>query len=143
MGDDRGPLEGATAERPCRSLGIADRSYFLGRSIDLFGGIVMNTAVARRLALGDRVIWMGTDDCQPRRPGTITRITAHQVEVLWEGATARRYRRAQLHNLLHVKLISAAAEPHCKPHNRIESGSFVGVCLVRPAAKQDQDILLR
>ena len=103
----------------------------------------MNTAVARRLALGDCVIWMGTDDCQPRRPGTITRITAHQVEVLWEGATARRYRRAQLHNLLHVKLISAAAEPHCKPHNRIESGSFVGVCLVRPAAKQDQDILLR
>ena len=103
----------------------------------------MNTAVARRLALGDRVIWMGTDDCQPSGPGTITRITAHQVEVLWEGATARRYRRAQLHNLLHVKLISAAAEPHCKPHNRIESGSFVGVCLVRPAAKQDQDILLR
>jgi hypothetical protein len=52
---------------------------------DLIGGIVMNTAVSRRLALADRVIWMGTDDCQPRRPGTITRITAHQVEVLWEG----------------------------------------------------------
>ena len=98
----------------------------------------MNTAVARRLALGDRVIWMGKDDCQPSGPGTITRITAHQVEVLWEGATARRYRRAQLHNLLHVKLISAAAEPR-----RLESGSFVGVCVVRPAAKQDQDILLR
>ena len=75
----------------------------------------MNTAVARRLALGDRVIWMGKDDCQPSGPGTITRITAHQVEVLWKGATARRYRRAQLHNLLHVKLISAAAEPYCKP----------------------------
>jgi hypothetical protein len=42
---------------------------------------------------------MGKDDCQPSGPGTITRITAHQVEVLWEGATARRYRRAQLHNL--------------------------------------------
>ena len=103
----------------------------------------MNTAVARRLALGDRVIWMGKDDCQPSGPGTITRITAHQVEMLWKGATARRYRRAQLHNLLHVKLISAAGEPYCKPHNRLESGSFVGVCVVRPAAKQDQDILLR
>ena len=103
----------------------------------------MNTAVARRLALGDRVIWMGKDDCQPSGPGTITRITAHQVEVLWEGATARRYRRAQLHNLLHVKLISAAAEPRCQPYNSIESGSFVGVCLVRSAAKKDQeDILL-
>ena len=86
----------------------------------------MNTAVARRLALGDRVIWMGKDDCQPSGPGTITRMTAHQVEVLWEDATARRYRRAQLHNLLHVKLISAAAEPRCKPPNRLESGSFVG-----------------
>jgi len=38
---------------------------------------------------------MGKDDCQPSGPGTITRITAHQVEVLWKGATARRYRRAR------------------------------------------------
>jgi hypothetical protein len=103
----------------------------------------MNTAMARRLALGDRVIWMGKDDCQPSGIGTITRITAHQVEVLWEGETARRYRRAQLHNLRHAKLISAAAEPRCKPNNRLESGSFVLGCVVRPAAKQDQDILLR
>jgi hypothetical protein len=65
----------------------------------------MNTALARRLALGDRVIWMGKDDCQPSGPGTITRITAHQVEVLWEGETARRYRRAQLYNLRRAKLI--------------------------------------
>jgi hypothetical protein len=57
---------------------------------DLLGGIVMNTAVARRLALGDRVIWMGKDDCQPSRPGTITRITAHQVE----GAVGGRNRQA-------------------------------------------------
>jgi hypothetical protein len=62
----------------------------------------MNTALARRLALGHRVIWMGKDDCQPSGPGTIIRITAHQVEVLWEGETARRYRRAQLYNLRHV-----------------------------------------
>jgi hypothetical protein len=81
---------------------------------------------------------MGKDDCQPSGPGTIVRITAHQVEVLWEGETARRYRRAQLYNLRHVKLISAAAEPRCKPPNRLESASFVGVCVVRPAAKQDQ-----
>jgi hypothetical protein len=62
----------------------------------------MNTATARRLALGDRVIWIGKDDFQPSVPGTITRITAHQVEVLWECETARRYRRAQLHGLRHV-----------------------------------------
>jgi hypothetical protein len=36
---------------------------------------------------------------------TADSITAHQVEVLWEGETARRYRRAQLHNLRHVKVI--------------------------------------
>ena len=75
------------------------------------GDIIMNTALARRLALGHRVIWMGKDDCQPSGPGTIIRITAHQVEVLWEGETARRYRRPQLYNLRHVKLVSAAAEP--------------------------------
>jgi hypothetical protein len=63
----------------------------------------MNTAMARRLALGDRVIWMGKDDRPPSGLGTITRITAHQVEVLWQDETARRYRRAQLHNLRHEK----------------------------------------
>ena len=66
----------------------------------------MNTALARRLALGDRVIWMGKDDYQPSGPGTIIRITAHQVEVLWEGETAKRYRRAQLHNLRYEKLVA-------------------------------------
>ena len=71
----------------------------------------MNTALARRLALGDRVIWMGKDDCQPSGPGTITRITAHQIEVLWEGETPRRYRRAQLHNLRHWKLICEHKAP--------------------------------
>ena len=75
----------------------------------------MNTAFARRLALGDRVIWMGKDDCQLSGPGTIICVTAHQVEVLWEDETARRYRRAQLHNLRHVNLISAAGEPRCQP----------------------------
>ena len=58
----------------------------------------MNTAVARRLALGDRVVWIGKD-YEPIGPGTITRITAHQVEVLWGDEIARRYRRTQLHNL--------------------------------------------
>jgi hypothetical protein len=72
---------------------------------DQSGGIVMNTAVARRLALGDRVVWIGEDDYQPSGPGMITRITAHQVEVRWEDETARRYRRAQLHNLRHRKLV--------------------------------------
>ena len=65
----------------------------------------MNTALARRLALGDRVTWAGKNDYQPSGPGTVIRITAHQVEVLWEGETARRYRRTQLHNFRHTKLI--------------------------------------
>ena len=65
----------------------------------------MNTAMARRLALGDRVAWVGKNLLA--QPGTVTRITAHQVEVLWEDETARRYRRAQLHNL---RRLSAASE---------------------------------
>src|SRR5262245_51150427 len=73
------------------SLSVAAHRFFRGRSS---GGIIMNTAMARRLVLGDRVIWMGKDDCQSSGPGTITRITAHQIEVLWEGETPRRYRRA-------------------------------------------------
>ena len=92
------------------------------------GGIIMNTAIARRLALGDRVIWMGKDSCQPSGPGTIIRITAHQVEVLWEGETARRYRRAQLHNLRHEKLISAA-ESRCTSQYVLESDSHPGACV--------------
>jgi hypothetical protein len=80
---------------------------FLGRS----GGIIMNTAMARRLALGDRVIWMGNNACQPNGYGTIIRITAHQVEVLWEGETAKRYRRGQLHNLRHENLIFRGGGP--------------------------------
>src|SRR5262245_66210782 len=92
------------------------------------GGIIINTAMARRLVLGDRVIWMGEDDCQPSGPGTIIRITAHQVEVLWEDETARRYRRAQLHNIRHEKPISAAAKLH-GPHYDLESTSYVGVCV--------------
>jgi hypothetical protein len=78
----------------------------------------MNTAVARRLALGDRVVWIGKDDCQPSGPGTITRITAHQVEVLWEDETARRYRRTQLHNLRHSKFICEA--PWREGHLRVQ-----------------------
>ena len=73
----------------------------------------MNTAMARRLTLGDRVIWAGKDDCQSSGPGTITRITAHQIEVLWEGETARRYRRAQLHLLRHEQYIFGAGGHSC------------------------------
>jgi hypothetical protein len=70
----------------------------------------MNTAVARRLALGDRVVWVDKNDHQPSGPGTITRITAHQVEVSWEDETARRYRRTQLHNIRHMNLVSDTVE---------------------------------
>jgi hypothetical protein len=69
-------------------------------------GMTMNTAVARRLALGDCVVWIGDDaDCCTGL-GTITRITAHAVEVRWDGRTTTRYRRAQLHHLRHAKLVS-------------------------------------
>jgi hypothetical protein len=53
----------------------------------------MNTAMARRLTLGDRVLWIGAEDCEPGGTGTITRITPHQIEVMWEDESARRYRR--------------------------------------------------
>jgi hypothetical protein len=72
--------------------------------------MVMNTAAARRLALGERVVWIGKDGDQRTGLGTITRITAHEVEVRWDGDTARRYRRAQLHNLRHAKFTPEAAE---------------------------------
>jgi hypothetical protein len=49
--------------------------------------------------------------------------------VLWEDETARRYRRAQLHNLRHEKLISAAAKPRSTPHYSLERASYVGVCV--------------
>src|SRR5437660_12919427 len=98
MGDEEARREGCAVLRLCHQSVLP----FEG---DHLGGIIMNTAFARRLALGDRVIWMGKDDCQPSGPGTIIRVTAHQVEVLWEDETARRYRRAQLHNLRHAKLI--------------------------------------
>jgi hypothetical protein len=70
----------------------------------------MNTAMARRLTLGDRVLWIGAEDCEPGGTGTITRITAHQIEVMWEDESARRYRGAQLHNLRHAKLVSIAQQ---------------------------------
>jgi hypothetical protein len=70
---------------------------------------------------------MGKDNYQPSGPGTIIRITAHQVEVLWPDETARRYRRAQLHNLRHEKLISAG--PRYTPHYGLESASYHGVCV--------------
>ena len=92
----------------------------------------MNTAMARRLALGDRVVWTGKDDCEPRGAGMIIRITAHQVEVRWEGETARRYRRAQLHNLRHEKLISAAAGFRCTSQYGLESASYAAVCVAAP-----------
>src|SRR6266404_6178084 len=97
MGDARGPLRRRQSGigRAVPEASPIDPHFFTG---DYPGGII-NTALARRLALGDRVIWMGKDDYQPSGPGTIIRITAHQVEVLWEGETAKRYRRAQLHNL--------------------------------------------
>ena len=110
---------------------------------DLIGGIVMNTAVARRQRWPTASFGWARTIASPADPARLPASLLIRLRCCGRGATARRYRRAQLHNLLHVKLISAAAEPHCKPHNRIVSGSFVGVCLVHPAAKQDQDILLR
>src|SRR5215470_18161774 len=108
MGDEASQRKGCAVPERCRPSDLS----FRGQSS---GDIIMNTALARRLALGDRVIWMGKDDCQPSGPGTIIHVTAHQVEVLWEDETARRYRRAQLHHLRHVNLISAAGSLAASP----------------------------
>jgi hypothetical protein len=70
----------------------------------------MNTAVARRLALADRVVWIGEDGYQPAGLGTITRITSHEVEVRWDGGTLARYRRVHLLNLRHAKFTAETAE---------------------------------
>jgi hypothetical protein len=70
----------------------------------------MNTAVARRLALADRVVWIGKDRHQPAGLGTITRITAHEVEVRWDGGTVARYRRVHLLNLRHARFTSEMVE---------------------------------
>ena len=86
-------------KRPCRSRATARRS-----SWQINRGHRHEYRKARRLALGDRVVWIGKG-YEPSGQGTITRITAHQVEVRWEDETARRYRRAQLHNLRHRKLV--------------------------------------
>ena len=106
----------AAAKAPERKKAVpfpSDCTSILLSLADQSGAIVMNTAVARRLALGDRVVWIGKDDYQPSGPGTITRITAHQVEVLWEDETARRYRRTQLYNLRHRKLVCELHEARC------------------------------
>ena len=65
----------------------------------------MNTAMARRLALGDRVVWIGREAAHSAGPGTITRITAHAVEVRWDGGPGTRYRRVQLQYLRHANLV--------------------------------------
>ena len=50
----------------------------------------MNTAAARRLAFGDRVEWVGKDGYQPAGLGTITRISAHDLSVSWDGERVMR-----------------------------------------------------
>jgi hypothetical protein len=70
-----GRYGGATAEKavPFPSLPLIDPTrFFAGRQ----SGGIMNTAVARRLPLGDRVVWIGMGGYQPAGPGTITRNTA-------------------------------------------------------------------
>jgi hypothetical protein len=72
----------------------------------------MNTAVALRLALGDRVVWIGKEANEPARLGTVTRITAHAVEVRWDSGTGTRCRRAHLYHLRHVNVAEALESTH-------------------------------
>jgi hypothetical protein len=74
------------------------------------GSSSMNTAAARRLALGDRVVWISTCGYRPDGPGTVARVTVHEVDVCWDGGILKRYRRADLYNLRHVQIISVAEE---------------------------------
>ena len=98
----------------------------------------MNTAVARRLTLGDRIVWIGKDGYQPTGVGTITRITAHEVEVHWDGDSLKRYRRAHLHNIRHVELISETTGTRRQPHNRVESVHFRESLRGTSASAQDK-----
>lgn len=95
----------ATAEMAVPFLGLPPIECAPSPTINR--GDRMNTAAARRLALGDRIVWIGNDGRQPTGLGTITRITVHEVEVRWDVGTMMRYRRAHLHNLRHVKLNSS------------------------------------
>ncbi|HEY1360949.1 MAG TPA: hypothetical protein VGF60_01825 [Xanthobacteraceae bacterium] len=72
----------------------------------------MNTAMARRLALFESVVWIGSNGAQPTGIGTITRITAHEVEVHWDGGAVKRYRRKHLHNLRRANLTADTHAPH-------------------------------
>jgi len=52
----------------------------------------MNTAVARRLASGDRVVWISKDNYQPSGPGTITRTArATPINPKYSGAVLRLF----------------------------------------------------
>ena len=133
MCDDRGPLR-----RRHSGIGraVPEASPIDLPFLGLSGGIIMNTAMARRLALGDRVIWMGNDACQPNGCGTIIRITAHQVEV-WEGETAN----ATACVTFDMRILSfAAAGRRSKPRSCLESASLLG-SLRRPAEKQPSILL--
>jgi hypothetical protein len=70
----------------------------------------MNTAMARRLTVGDRVVWIGKEASEPGGLGTVTRITAHAIEVRWDSGAGTRCRRAQLHHLRHANFIFGMAE---------------------------------
>jgi hypothetical protein len=67
-------------------------------------------APVEKVGLGDRVVWIGKDGYQPTGLGTITRITAHEVEVRWDNETLVRYRRVHLHNLRHMKPFSETVD---------------------------------
>ena len=86
----------------------------------------MNTAAARRLAFGDRVVWIGKDGYQPAGLGTITRVTAHELEVSWDGERVIRYRRVQLYNLRHVNKIGP-------PSMSVQMSDIAGIKAVQAA----------
>jgi hypothetical protein len=94
----------------------------------------MNTAMSRRLALGDRVMWMGNDAWQPNGCGTIIRITAHQVEVLWEGETANTAARNCTTFDMRISSLAAAGR-RFKPRSCLEKRRLAG-SLRRPAKKR-------
>jgi hypothetical protein len=83
----------------------------------------MNTAIARRLSIGDQVIWVGNDDSKPRGPGTITRITAHQIEVWWEGQAADAI---DARNCTTFDTFLWPRSPRREPDNPLETDSLLG-----------------
>jgi hypothetical protein len=87
----------------------------------------VNTAAARRLAFGDRVVWVGRDGYQPAGLGTIIRVTAHHLAVSWDAERVIRYRRVQLDSLRHAKPVDGTGAEQLQASDGSEGDKLVSL----------------